>query len=71
MLFTTLVVTTVLCLLIPMTRVYAVIGAGLLLYFYTSLTLTLIGVLIILPGLVLFTRFLKRYPLDRQEPSNE
>jgi hypothetical protein len=31
----------------------------------------LIGVLIILPGLVLFTRFLKRYPLDRQEPSNE
>ena len=31
----------------------------------------LIGVLIILPGLVLFTRFLKHYPLDRQEPSNE
>ena len=47
MLFTTLVVTTVLCLLIPMTRVYAVIGAGLLLYFYTSLTLTLLGVLVI------------------------
>ena len=47
MLFTTLVVTTVLCLLIPMTRIYAVIGAGLLLYFYTSLTLTLLGVLVI------------------------
>ena len=47
MLFTTLVVITVLCLLIPMTRVYAVIGAGLLLYFYTTLTLTLLGVLVI------------------------
>jgi hypothetical protein len=47
MLFTTLVVITALCLLIPMTRIYAVIGTGLLLYFYTTLTLTLLGVLII------------------------
>jgi len=47
MFFTTLVVITALCLLIPMTRIYAVIGAGLLLYFYTTLTLTLLGVLII------------------------
>jgi hypothetical protein len=47
MFFTTLVVITVLCLLIPMTRIYAVIGAGLLLYFYTTLTLTLLGVLIV------------------------
>jgi hypothetical protein len=47
MLFTTLVVITALCLLIPMTRIYAVIGAGLLLYFYTTLTLTLLGVLVI------------------------
>ena len=31
----------------------------------------IIGSLIILPGLVLFLRFLKQYPLDRQEPSDE
>jgi hypothetical protein len=47
MLFTTLVVTTLLCLLIPMTRLYAVVGAGLLLYFYTALTLALLGALLL------------------------
>ena len=31
----------------------------------------IIGALIILPGLVIFLRFLKQYPLDRQEPSDE
>ena len=47
MLFTTFVVITALCLLIPITRMYAVIGAGLLLYFYTYLTL---GVLLVAGG---------------------
>jgi len=47
MLFTTLVAVVALCLLIPFTRMYGVIGAGLLLYFYTTLTLTLLGVLTI------------------------
>ena len=47
MFFTTLVVITVLCLALPLTRMYGVIGAGLLLYFYTTLTLTLLGVLVI------------------------
>jgi hypothetical protein len=47
MFFTTLLAVTALCLLIPTTRIYAVIGAGLLLYFYTTLTLTLLGVLVI------------------------
>ena len=47
MFFTTLVVITVLCLALPLTRMYGVVGAGLLLYFYTTLTLTLLGVLVI------------------------
>ena len=45
MLFTTLVVTTVLCLLIPFTRMYGVLGAVITLYFYPTYTLTLLGVL--------------------------
>jgi fatty-acid desaturase len=39
MTFITLVVITALCFLLPTTRLYAVIGAGMLLYFYTYLTI--------------------------------
>jgi hypothetical protein len=45
MLFTTLVVITALCLMIPFTRMYGVIGAVVMLYFYPYHTLTLLGVL--------------------------
>ena len=44
MLFTTLVVITALCLMIPFTRMYGVIGAVITLYFYPTNTLTLLGV---------------------------
>ena len=43
----------------------------LMIYLNQPLYPIIIGVLIILPGVVLFTRFLKRYPLDRQERSDE
>jgi len=46
MLFMTLAVTTALCLFIPLTRMYGVIGAMITLYFYPYHTLTLLGVLI-------------------------
>ena len=45
MLFTTFVVITALCLLIPFTRMYGVIGTVITLYFYPAQTLTLLGVL--------------------------
>ena len=47
MLFTTLVVITALCLMIPFTRMYGVIGAVVMLYFYPYHTLTLFGVLVL------------------------
>ena len=43
MLFTTFVVVTALCLLIPFTRMYGVIGALVTAYFYPAHTLTLLG----------------------------
>jgi hypothetical protein len=43
MLFTTLVVITALCLMIPFTRMYGVIGAVITLYFYPAYTLSLLG----------------------------
>jgi len=52
MLFTTLVVITALCLMIPFTRMYGVIGAVITLYFYPVHTLSLLGVLAL--GLVIF-----------------
>jgi hypothetical protein len=45
MLFTTLVVISVLCLLIPLTRMYGVLVALITAYFYTAQSLTLLGVL--------------------------
>ena len=45
MLFTTFVVITALCLLIPFTRMYGVIGALTTAYFYPAQTLILLGVL--------------------------
>jgi hypothetical protein len=45
MLFTTLVAGVALCLMIPFTRMYGVIGAVITLYFYPAQTLTLLGVL--------------------------
>ena len=47
MLFTTLVAVTALCLMIPFTRMYGVIGAVITLYFYPTNTLTLLGVLVL------------------------
>ena len=43
MLFTTLVAVIALCLMIPFTRMYGVIGTVITLYFYPALTLTLLG----------------------------
>jgi len=45
MLFTTFVVITALCLLIPITRMYGVIGALITAYFYPAQTLSLLGVI--------------------------
>ncbi len=45
--FFTLAVITALCLLIPFTRMYGVIGLMILLYFYTQLTLILLAVLLL------------------------
>jgi LPXTG-motif cell wall-anchored protein len=45
MLFTTFVVITVLCLLIPFTRMYGVLGSVITAYFYPTYTLSLLGVL--------------------------
>ena len=60
MLFTTFVVITALCLLIPFTRMYGVIGALVTAYFYPAHTLTLLGVLVI-SGLAV-QYFLRRKP---------
>ena len=43
MTFTTLVVFTVLCLALPLTRLYGIIGAVITLYFYPQYTLSLLG----------------------------
>jgi hypothetical protein len=53
MLFTTRVVITVLCLALPLTRIYGVLGAVTTLYFYPAQTLSLLGVLV-LGGLAYF-----------------
>ena len=45
MLFTTFIVITALCLLIPFTRMYGVLGALTTAYFYPAQTLILLGVL--------------------------
>ena len=47
MLFTTFVVITALCLLIPFTRMYGVIGALVTAYFYPAQTLTLLGAIVL------------------------
>ena len=49
--FLNVAIVTALCLLLPVTRIYGVIGVGILLYFRTSLTL---GVLLI-AGIIYFT----------------
>ena len=58
MTFITLAVITVLCLALPLTRMYAVIGAGLLLYFYTYLTL---GVLLVAGGAFFYYHWRKSH----------
>jgi hypothetical protein len=52
MLFTTLVTVIALCMLIPFTRMYGVIGAVITLYFYPYHTLTLLGAIAL--GVVTF-----------------
>ena len=47
MLFTTLVAVIALCLMIPFTRIYGVIGTVITLYFYPYHTLTLLGVIVL------------------------
>lgn len=47
MLFMTLAVVTVLCLFLPLTRLYGVMGAVITLYFYPYYTLTLLGLLLL------------------------
>ena len=58
MMFMTLLVITVLCLVIPFTRMYGVIGSVALLYFYPYITLALVGVLIL--GAAAFYYFKRR-----------
>ena len=56
MLFTTLVAVTALCLMIPFTRMYGVIGTVITLYFYPYHTLTLLGVLIVTGIAILYLK---------------
>ena len=70
MLFTTFVVITALCLLIPFTRMYGVIGALVTAYFYPAQTLTLLGAIVL--GGVVFIYYKRRnhmhdYILDALE----
>ena len=58
MLFTTFVVITALCLLIPFTRMYGVIGALVTAYFYPAQTLTLLGAIVL--GGVVFIYYKRR-----------
>ena len=51
--FLTVAVVTALCLLLPVTRVYGVIGVGMLLYFRPALTL---GVLLVAGIIYIFYR---------------
>ena len=44
MAFVTVAVVTALCLLLPVTRIYGVIGVGILLYFRPFLSLTVLAV---------------------------
>jgi hypothetical protein len=50
MLFMTLAVVTAVCLFVPVTRLYGVIGSVITLYFYPYQTLALIGALIVATG---------------------
>ena len=59
MLFTTFVVITALCLLIPFTRMYGVIGALITAYFYPAQTLTLLGAIVL--GWVVFIQWRKSH----------
>ena len=47
MLFTTFVVITALCLLIPFTRMYGIFDAVITLYFFPMYTLTLLGAIVL------------------------
>jgi len=58
MLFATLVAVVALCLMMPFTTMYGVIGAVITLYFYPAYTLTLLGA-IVLAG-VAFIYFKRR-----------
>ncbi len=50
MLFMTLAVVTAVCLFVPVTRLYGVIGSVITLYFYPYQTLVLLGALIVAMG---------------------
>ena len=50
MLFMTLAVVTAVCLFVPVTRLYGVIGSMITLYFYPYQTLALLGVLLVAMG---------------------
>ena len=50
MLFMTLAVVTAVCLFVPVTRLYGVIGSVITLYLYPYQTLTLLGALLLAMG---------------------
>jgi hypothetical protein len=50
MLFMTLAVVTAVCLFVPVTRLYGVIGSMITLYFYPYQTLALLGALLLSMG---------------------
>ena len=50
MLFMTLAVVTAVCLFVPVTRLYGVIGSVITLYFYPYQTLALLGALLLAMG---------------------
>jgi len=56
--FTTFVVITALCLLIPFTRMYGVLGAMITAYFYPTQTLALLGAIVL--GWVVFIYYKRR-----------
>ena len=54
MLFMTLAVVTAVCLFVPVTRLYGVIGSVITLYFYPYQTLALLGALIVVTGAYMY-----------------
>jgi hypothetical protein len=60
MLFMTLAVVTAVCLFVPVTRLYGVIGSMITLYFYPYQTLALLGALLLAMGAYFYFNHMRK-----------